>query len=112
MSNGLGVFSVKGRNRLPCPPARIITAFPLTDGETSRGSNTSKPTTRPVESTKGTCLMVLASIKANSSSFDVPAGDLSGERQTINVRTTALISTAEAFEALGQAIDAALPGAV
>ena len=32
--------------------------------------------------------------------FDVPAGDLSGERQTINVRTTALISTAEAFEAL------------
>jgi HAE1 family hydrophobic/amphiphilic exporter-1 len=32
--------------------------------------------------------------------YDVPAGDLSGERQTINVRTTALVATAEAFEAL------------
>ncbi|WP_407495581.1 efflux RND transporter permease subunit [Pseudooceanicola sp. MF1-13] len=32
--------------------------------------------------------------------FDVPAGDLTGERQRINVRTTALISTAEAFEEL------------
>ncbi|OWU83775.1 multidrug transporter AcrB [Oceanicola sp. 22II-s10i] len=32
--------------------------------------------------------------------FDVPAGDLSGERQTINVRTTALVATSEAFEAL------------
>mgnify|MGYP001627954311 FL=1 len=32
--------------------------------------------------------------------FDVPAGDLSGARQTINVRTTAMISTTEAFEEL------------
>ncbi|GGE21147.1 multidrug transporter AcrB [Primorskyibacter flagellatus] len=32
--------------------------------------------------------------------YDVPAGDLSGERQSINVRTTATIATTEAFEAL------------
>jgi len=32
--------------------------------------------------------------------YDVPAGDLSGDRQTINVRTTALVATSEAFEAL------------
>ena len=32
--------------------------------------------------------------------YDVPAGDLSGDRQSINVRTTAMIATTEAFEAL------------
>ncbi len=33
-------------------------------------------------------------------SFDVPAGDLEGSRQAINVRTTATVITPEAFEAL------------
>ncbi|TDL83846.1 efflux RND transporter permease subunit [Meridianimarinicoccus aquatilis] len=32
--------------------------------------------------------------------FDAPAGDLSGDRQTINVRTTAALTTPEAFESL------------
>ncbi len=32
--------------------------------------------------------------------FDAPAGDLTGDRQSITVRTTATVSTAEAFEAL------------
>jgi len=32
--------------------------------------------------------------------FDSPAGDLAGNRQSINVRTTASVATAEAFEAL------------
>jgi HAE1 family hydrophobic/amphiphilic exporter-1 len=32
--------------------------------------------------------------------FDVPAGDLDGSRQSINVRTTATVITPEAFEAL------------
>lgn len=32
--------------------------------------------------------------------YDAPAGDLSGRRQSINVRTTAAIATSEAFEAL------------
>lgn len=32
--------------------------------------------------------------------FDVPAGDLEGSRQSINVRTTATVVTPEAFEAL------------
>ncbi|MFU8882984.1 MAG: efflux RND transporter permease subunit [Rhodobacterales bacterium] len=32
--------------------------------------------------------------------FDVPAGDLEGSRQSINVRTTATVITPEAFEAL------------
>jgi hydrophobic/amphiphilic exporter-1 (mainly G- bacteria), HAE1 family len=32
--------------------------------------------------------------------FDSPAGDLAGERQAINVRTTATVASAEAFEAL------------
>ena len=32
--------------------------------------------------------------------YDAPAGDLSGMRQSINVRTTASVSTPEAFEAL------------
>ncbi|MEQ9053983.1 MAG: efflux RND transporter permease subunit [Roseovarius confluentis] len=32
--------------------------------------------------------------------FDAPAGDLSGDRQSINVRTTAAVATPEAFEAL------------
>ncbi|MGR3505763.1 MAG: efflux RND transporter permease subunit [Paracoccaceae bacterium] len=32
--------------------------------------------------------------------FDVPAGDLDGNRQSINVRTTATVITPEAFEAL------------
>ncbi|MWD26512.1 MMPL family transporter [Aquicoccus sp. SCR17] len=40
--------------------------------------------------------------------YDVPAGDLSGNRQTINVRTTALVATAEAFEALEVAPDVVL----
>ncbi|SDZ54304.1 hydrophobic/amphiphilic exporter-1, HAE1 family [Jannaschia faecimaris] len=33
-------------------------------------------------------------------SLDAPAGDLAGDRQSINVRTTATVATAEAFEAL------------
>lgn len=36
----------------------------------------------------------------SSVSFDAPAGDLAGDRQSINVRTTASVATAEAFEAL------------
>ncbi|WP_422072182.1 efflux RND transporter permease subunit [Tranquillimonas rosea] len=32
--------------------------------------------------------------------YDAPAGDLSGSRQTLSVRTTAAVSTPEAFEAL------------
>lgn len=36
----------------------------------------------------------------SSVSFDAPAGDLAGGRQSINVRTTASVTTAEAFEAL------------
>lgn len=32
--------------------------------------------------------------------YDTPAGDLSGDRQSINVRTTASVATAQAFEAL------------
>ncbi len=32
--------------------------------------------------------------------YDAPAGDLAGERQSINVRTTATVATTEAFEAL------------
>jgi HAE1 family hydrophobic/amphiphilic exporter-1 len=32
--------------------------------------------------------------------FDTPAGDLAGDRQSINVRTTATVATAAAFEAL------------
>ncbi len=32
--------------------------------------------------------------------YDAPAGDLSGERQSINVRTTAAVATPEAFEEL------------
>ena len=32
--------------------------------------------------------------------FDAPAGDLTGDRQSINVRTTASVNTPEAFEAL------------
>jgi hydrophobic/amphiphilic exporter-1 (mainly G- bacteria), HAE1 family len=32
--------------------------------------------------------------------YDAPAGDLSGDRQSINVRTTASVATTEAFEAL------------
>jgi HAE1 family hydrophobic/amphiphilic exporter-1 len=35
-----------------------------------------------------------------SVAFDAPAGDLAGDRQSINVRTTANVATAEAFEAL------------
>ena len=38
---------------------------------------------------------VLASV-----AFDTPAGDLAGDRQSINVRTTASVATADAFEAL------------
>ncbi|XDA99409.1 efflux RND transporter permease subunit [Sulfitobacter sp. LCG007] len=37
--------------------------------------------------------------------YDSPAGDLAGERQSINVRTTATVATAEAFEALKIAQD-------
>lgn len=37
--------------------------------------------------------------------FDAPAGDLSGDRQSINVRTTAVVATPEAFEALRIADD-------
>ncbi len=37
--------------------------------------------------------------------FDAPAGDLTGDRQSIAVRTTATVSTAEAFEALQIAPD-------
>ena len=36
----------------------------------------------------------------NDVAFDVPAGDLEGGRQSINVRTTATVITPEAFEAL------------
>ena len=36
----------------------------------------------------------------NDVAFDVPAGDLEGSRQSINVRTTATVITPEAFEAL------------
>ncbi|MFD1194822.1 efflux RND transporter permease subunit [Seohaeicola saemankumensis] len=36
----------------------------------------------------------------NNVAFDVPAGDLEGSRQSINVRTTATVITPEAFEAL------------
>jgi hydrophobic/amphiphilic exporter-1 (mainly G- bacteria), HAE1 family len=36
----------------------------------------------------------------SSVAFDAPAGDLAGNRQSINVRTTASVATAEAFEAL------------
>lgn len=36
----------------------------------------------------------------SSVSFDAPAGDLAGGRQSINMRTTASVTTAEAFEAL------------
>lgn len=36
----------------------------------------------------------------SSVAFDAPAGDLAGDRQSINVRTTASVATAEAFEAL------------
>ncbi|MBN2759627.1 MAG: efflux RND transporter permease subunit [Rhodobacteraceae bacterium] len=32
--------------------------------------------------------------------YDAPAGDLTGERQSLNVRTTAAVATPEAFEAL------------
>lgn len=32
--------------------------------------------------------------------FDTPAGDLAGDRQSINVRTTATVATTDAFEAL------------
>jgi HAE1 family hydrophobic/amphiphilic exporter-1 len=35
-----------------------------------------------------------------SAAFDAPAGDLAGDRQSINVRTTANVDTVEAFEAL------------
>jgi HAE1 family hydrophobic/amphiphilic exporter-1 len=35
-----------------------------------------------------------------SAAFDTPAGDLAGDRQSINVRTTANVDTVEAFEAL------------
>ena len=40
--------------------------------------------------------------------FDAPAGDLTGDRQSIAVRTTATVSTAEAFEALQIAPDVRL----
>ncbi|WP_223428643.1 efflux RND transporter permease subunit [Tateyamaria pelophila] len=40
--------------------------------------------------------------------FDAPAGDLAGDRQTINVRTTASVATPEAFEALQIAEDVSL----
>ncbi len=40
--------------------------------------------------------------------FDAPAGDLSGSRQSINVRTTATVATPEAFEALKIARDVRL----
>jgi len=36
----------------------------------------------------------------SGAAFDAPAGDLAGDRQSINVRTTASVDTAEAFEAL------------
>lgn len=36
----------------------------------------------------------------SSVAFDVPAGDLAGDRQSINVRTTASVATTDAFEAL------------
>lgn len=36
----------------------------------------------------------------SSVAFDVPAGDLAGDRQSINVRTTANVASPEAFEAL------------
>lgn len=37
--------------------------------------------------------------------YDAPAGDLAGERQSINVRTTATVATTDAFEALKIAQD-------
>ena len=43
-----------------------------------------------------------------NAAFDAPSGDLSGTRQTINVRTTAAISTPEAFEELRLAPDVIL----
>jgi len=43
-----------------------------------------------------------------NAAFDAPAGDLSGTRQTINVRTTAALSTPEAFEELRLAPDVIL----
>ncbi|WP_235905738.1 efflux RND transporter permease subunit [Pseudooceanicola pacificus] len=46
--------------------------------------------------------LTLANLRAalGDVAYDVPAGDLSGDRQSINVRTTALVATSEAFEAL------------
>ncbi len=46
--------------------------------------------------------LTLADMQAALASvaFDAPAGDLAGDRQSINVRTTANVATAEAFEAL------------
>lgn len=41
----------------------------------------------------------------SSVAFDAPAGDLAGDRQSINVRTTASVATAEAFEALDLGLD-------
>src|SRR6056297_2675820 len=46
--------------------------------------------------------LTLADLRATLSdaAYDVPAGDLSGDRQSLNVRTTATVATPEAFEAL------------
>jgi hydrophobic/amphiphilic exporter-1 (mainly G- bacteria), HAE1 family len=46
--------------------------------------------------------LTLADLRATLSdaAYDAPAGDLSGDRQSINVRTTATVATPEAFEAL------------
>lgn len=46
--------------------------------------------------------LTLADMQAALASiaFDAPAGDLAGDRQSINVRTTANVATVEAFEAL------------
>jgi HAE1 family hydrophobic/amphiphilic exporter-1 len=46
--------------------------------------------------------LTLANLRSALASvaYDVPAGDLSGDRQSINVRTTAMVATTEAFEDL------------
>lgn len=46
--------------------------------------------------------LTLASLQTALASvaYDVPAGDLSGDRQSINVRTTAMVATTDAFEQL------------
>ncbi|WP_296765611.1 efflux RND transporter permease subunit [Sediminimonas sp.] len=46
--------------------------------------------------------LTLADIRAALANvaYDVPAGDLTGARQTVSVRTTATVTTPEAFEAL------------